>query len=142
MDKSTLPPLTAGGGNTLLISPDPIFAEEVRSVLERDHRCRLVVTSCYQEAQQLLERDAPQVLFVDVRGSVKTFSTPVLRHFAEQWRYKVPVVTISDEGYDCDWAAIADLIVTGHLQLPLDRKQLSGLLETEKVDLTSDSPEY
>lgn len=131
MDKSTQPPLTAGGGSTLLISPDPVFAEEVRSVLERDHRCRLVVTSCYQEAQQLLEHDAPQVLFVDVRGSVKGFSTPVLRHFAERWRYKIPVVTISDEGYDCDWAAIADLIVTGHLQLPLDRRQLSGLLETE-----------
>lgn len=125
------PPWTARDGSTLLISPDPLFAEELRSVLEQDHRSRLVRASCYQEAQQFLQEGAPQVLFLDVRGSAKGCSTPVLRRLAKRWGHKVPVVTISDEGYDCDWAAVADLIVTGHLQLPLDRKQLFGLLESE-----------
>ena len=38
---------------------------------------------------------------------------------------------VSDSGYACDWAAIADLIVDGHLQLPLDRGQLSRLMKSE-----------
>ncbi|HYW78327.1 MAG TPA: sigma-54 dependent transcriptional regulator, partial [Thermoguttaceae bacterium] len=44
---------------------------------------------------------------------------------------RVPVIAVSDRGYVCDWAGVADLIISGHLQLPLDRKQLSGLLENQ-----------
>ena len=42
----------------------------------------------------------------------------------------MPVIAVTDEGYVCDWAAVADLIVSGHLRLPLDRQQLAGLLNT------------
>jgi DNA-binding NtrC family response regulator len=41
------------------------------------------------------------------------------------------VIAVAENGYVCDWAVVADLIVSGHIQLPLDRGQLSRLLETE-----------
>ncbi len=133
MDVSTRMPSPAPvSGNTLIVSRDPALAGQLRDLLEREHQCRIELARSYREAESILCRQRPATVFLDLRGSAtREDPSPLLKRLSEGGSRRVPVVTVSDEGYVCDWAGVADLIVSGHLQLPLDRRQLGRLMEAE-----------
>ena len=116
----------------LVVSHDRAFADVLRSILEEDHDARVETAGSYREAEAILDSREPRAVLLDLRKSAVEEDPSCLLHGLGQWRSKqVPVIAISDAGYVCDWAAVADLIISGHLSLPLDRKQLASLLEAE-----------
>ncbi|MDY0168240.1 MAG: sigma-54 dependent transcriptional regulator [Thermoguttaceae bacterium] len=119
-------------GNALIVSRDSSLADDLQSILEKDYRCRLERAVSFSEAATFLDREVPEAIFVDLRkSSTREDPSGFLEQLTEWTRGRVPVVAISESGYVCDWAAIADLIVSGHLHLPLDRGQLTQLMEVE-----------
>jgi len=123
---------TAFSSNTLVVSHDPALVQELRWMLEKDHRHVVDVASSYREAEAVLQRRRPEAVFIDLRktGSVEDPSS-LLSRLGRLDGHQVPVIAVSDTGYVCDWAVMADLIVAGHVQLPLDRQQLGRLLDCE-----------
>ncbi len=123
-------PSSPCSNKTLVVSHDPKLAGQLRGMLETDHHCRVELASSYREAEAMLNGRLPRTIFVDLRGSAaREDPSGLLHHLSRRRKQRVPVVAVSDAGYVCDWAAVADLIVSGHLHLPLGRKQLSDLLE-------------
>jgi DNA-binding NtrC family response regulator len=123
---------TSFSQNTLVVSNDPAFAQHLRSILEQDHRRNVEVASSYQEAESLVQRQVPETVFIDFRQAQSAGDPErLLQRLGEHGPQRVPVIAVSENGYVCDWAVVADLIVSGHIQLPLDREQLSRLLESE-----------
>ena len=104
----------------------------LRGILQQEHNYQVELALSHQEARVILQRSQPGAVFIDLRKAT-TEEDPalLLNHLSEQWEGRLPVIAISDAGYDCDWAAVADLIISGYLHLPLDRKQLSHLIENE-----------
>ncbi len=118
--------------NTLVVSNDRAFASQLRGILEQDHRCRVELAFSFAEAQAICKRSLPQAVFIDLRKSAtKEDPSGLLEHLGQRGQRRLPVVAVSDAGYVCDWAAVADLIISGHLRLPLDRRQLASLVEAE-----------
>ncbi len=118
--------------NTLVVSHDRALASQLRGMLEEDHRCQVELALSYEEAGAILKLRQPQAVFIDLRkAATQEDPSCLLRDLIQQGQHGVPVIAVSDAGYVCDWAAVADLIVSGHLHLPLDRQQLSHLLESE-----------
>ena len=116
--------------NALVVSHDPALADQLRGILETDHHRDVETAHSYREAEGILKRQFPQAVFIDFRNAGNREDPSSLLHdLSQRARDRVPVIAVSDRGYVCDWAAVADLIVSGHLYLPLDRQQLSGLLE-------------
>jgi DNA-binding NtrC family response regulator len=123
---------TASSGKTLVVSHDRAFANQLRGMLEKEHDCRVKLAFSYREAEAILEGGLPQTVFLDLRkAATQEDPSNLLDHLGRRAKHRVPVVAVSDAGYVCDWAGIADLIVHGHLHLPLDRRQLANLLEAE-----------
>ena len=123
---------TAFSGNTLVVSSDRALAGRLRGILEKDHQCRVELAYSFGEAEAMLETKSPQTVFLDLRtSSAGEDPSRLLHHLSQRGKDRVPVVAVSDAGYVCDWAAVADLLVQGHLHLPLDRRQLANLLEAE-----------
>jgi DNA-binding NtrC family response regulator len=113
----------------LLVSEDQALAEQVRGFLEEDARFSLEMAASYDQARQLLELRRPHAVMIDLRRSSAVENpTPLLHKLAEGGAPRIPVIAISETGYVCDWAAVADLIVSGHVQLPLNRQELARLL--------------
>lgn len=128
-------------GNALIVSRDASLADDLQSILETDYRCRLDRALSFSEAANFLGRELPETIFVDLRkSSTREDPSGFLEQLSEWTGGRVPVVAISESGYVCDWAAIADLIVSGHLQLPLDRRQLAQLMEVELGRALFESP--
>ena len=76
-----------------------------------------------------MELRRPHAVMIDLRrSSAAENPTPLLHKLGKGGVPRIPVIAISETGYVCDWAAVADLIVSGHVQLPLDRQQLAHLL--------------
>jgi DNA-binding NtrC family response regulator len=117
-------------GGTLVVSDDPALARNLRDMLEQDHRREVAVAASFQEAETILDQQLPETVFIDVRkAQAGKGPAELLKRLGERGAHRVPVIAVSESGYVCDWAVVADLIVGGHLQLPLDRAQLSKLLE-------------
>ena len=113
----------------LLVSEDQSLAEQVRGFLEEDARFSLEMAASYDQAEQLLELRRPHAVMIDLRRSAAGENpTPLLHKLGKRGSPRIPVIAISETGYVCDWAAVADLIVSGHVQLPLNRQQLAHLL--------------
>ena len=130
---TTASPFPVGlAGNSLVVSNDPDFANHLRGILEKDCRHEVELAASCEEAEAVLARRIPEAVFVDLRKSA-AWEDPagLLDRLNRKTRRRAPVVAVSDDGYVCDWAAMADLITSGHLQLPVDRKQLFNLLEFE-----------
>jgi len=103
-------------------------------MLEEDSQSYVRTASSYREAEQLLEHRRPEAVLIDFRrAGTGECPTPLLDQLGKPGSDRVAVIAISDAGYVCDWANIADLIVSGHLQLPLDRRQLAELLRSQLV---------
>jgi len=118
--------------STIIVSHDQTFARQLQAILEKDHHCRVALAPSYQDAQTILDGQRPQAVFIDLRkGGTRQDPSALLQHLVERWQNRVPVIAVSDSGYDFDWAAVADLLISGHLQLPLDRKQLADLWRAE-----------
>ncbi len=119
-------------GNTLIVSRDASLIDDLQSILETEYQCRIERALSFSEAADLLDQALPEAVFVDLRRA-STLEDPsgFLEQLTEWTGGRVPVVAISESGYVCDWAAIADLIVSGHLHLPLDREQLARLMDVE-----------
>lgn len=127
----SLSPATLPNG-ALVVSHDQAFADVLRSILEEDHDASVETVRSYREAEAILDSRVPRAVLLDLRKSAIEEDPSCLLRGLGQWRSKqVPVIAISDAGYVCDWAAVADLIISGHLSLPLDRKQLARLLDAE-----------
>lgn len=125
-------PSTIFSDSTLVVSHDRAFARQLRGILEKEHRCRVQLALSYREAEAILEQELPEAVFLDLRNAAGREDPSRLLHgLSQRMKNRVPVIAVSDAGYVCDWAAVADLIVSGHLHLPLDRKQLYDLLEAE-----------
>jgi DNA-binding NtrC family response regulator len=119
-------------GNALIVSRDTPLANDLRSILELEYRCQTERVASFSEATSLLGQSLPEAIFVDLRAVSTREDPSVFLHQLLEWgKGRVPVVAISDAGYVCDWAAIADLIISGHLHLPLDRAQLARLMDLE-----------
>jgi len=123
---------TALSQSFLVVSSDPTLAGQLQGILERDHRGRVEVALSYAQAEAIVRQRLPEAVFVDLRkGATSEDPSALLHQLNEQGKQRVGVVAVSDAGYVCDWASVADLIIRGHLQLPLDRRQLASLLEAE-----------
>ena len=121
---------TLPSSRTLVVSDDPALAQNLRAMLERDHCRQVTVAASFREAEAIVDRQIPETVFVDFRKA-HTGEGPasLLKRLGERGPHRVPVIAVSESGYVCDWAAVADLIVGGHLELPLDRGQLSRLMD-------------
>ena len=116
--------------STLVVSDDPALAENLRMILERDHRRQVMVVGSFHEAEAIVDQQTPETIFIDFRKArVGEDPGALLRQLGQRGSHRVPVIAVSESGYVCDWAVVADLLVGGHLELPLDRKQLSRLME-------------
>ena len=123
---------TGAWGSTLVISPDAALTDQLRRILEQDHCRRVRVASSFSEAETLLRDGLPATVFADFRKPEgDDCPSAFFSKLGRDARPEVPVIAVSDRGYVCDRAGVADLIVRGHLQLPLDRAQLWRLLEHE-----------
>jgi len=132
MDVTAKAPWPASNGNAIIISKDNRLAGELQNVLHSDHRCTTKRIESYSEASALLQQMLPDTIFLDLRRSaLGEDPAGLLQQIAEDGRGRVPVVAISDAGYVCQWAAMADMLITGHLHLPLDHGQLARLMEIE-----------
>ncbi len=119
-------------GSALIVSRDASLADDLQTILESEYQCRIERAGSFIEAAALLDPVLPETVFVDLRrASTREDPSEFLEQLTERTRGRVPVVAISEAGYVCDWAAVADLIVSGHLHLPLDRAQLARLMEVE-----------
>ena len=118
--------------STLVVSHDQSLARQLRGILEEDHCCEVEHALSYQEAEAMLKRRLPHAVFIDLRKAATREDPSCLLHdLIERGPHRVPVIAVSDGGYVCDWAGVADLIVSGHLHLPLDRQQLAQMFENE-----------
>ena len=118
--------------NSLVVSHDRRFAGRLQRMLEAETQCRVELASSYDEAERVVRQRLPQAVFVDLRESaVKQDPSSLLNYLGQSRQQRIPVIAISDSGYVCDWAATADLIIRGHISLPLDRRQIARLFETE-----------
>ncbi len=116
--------------NTLVVSHDRTLASQLRGILEKDHQCNADLALSYEEAEAILKRKQPRAVFIDLRkAAAGEDPSCLLNDLVKRRKSRVPVIAVSDAGYVCDWAGVADLIISGHLQLPLCRQQLSELLE-------------
>lgn len=128
---STLP-RPGSTGNALIVSRDTSLADDLRNILETEYQCRAERADSFSEATNLMGRELPEAVFLDLRrASMREDPSGFLEQLTEWTNGRVPIVAISESGYVCDWAAVADLIVSGHLHLPLDRAQLAQLMEVE-----------
>jgi len=126
---------------TLVVSRDRVLADRLRGMLEEGHHHRVQWASSYGEAERILQNHQPQAVFLDLRaGADPEDPSRLLHHLSQRGRNRLPVVAVSDAGYVCDWAAVADLIISGRLSLPLDRRQLAHLLEAELAQSLFDAP--
>jgi DNA-binding NtrC family response regulator len=123
---------TLPSSNTLVVSDDPALAEHLRSLLEQDHRRQVSVAATFREAEAYVDQQVPETVFIDFRKA-QSGENPgaLLERLGQRGPHRVPVIAVSESGYICDWAVVADLIVAGRLELPLDRTQLSRLLDGE-----------
>lgn len=118
--------------NTLVVSHDQALASQLRGILEEEHSCRVEHALSYREAEAILKLGRPQGVIIDLRkAATREDPSCFLHDLIQGGNHRLPVIAVSDAGYVCDWAAVADLIVSGHLHLPLDRQQFSHLFETE-----------
>lgn len=129
-------PLTVVGrqaaGSALIVSRDASLAHDLRSLLETEHRYQTERVTSFSDASSRLDGQFPEAVFIDLRGASPQEDPSVFLQQLMEWSDgRVPIVAISEAGYVCDWAAIADLIISGHLHLPLDRAQLARLMEIE-----------
>ena len=112
--------------SALVVSPDRCMVDQLRCVLEADHGRRVETVHSYREAELALEQRRYESVFIDFRrATVGDDPTELLQRLGQRGERPIPVIAISDGGYVCDWAAVADMIVSGHIQLPLDRLQLA-----------------
>ncbi|NUQ64289.1 MAG: sigma-54-dependent Fis family transcriptional regulator [Pirellulales bacterium] len=132
---------------TLIVSNDRPVAEQLRWILEEDHCQRVHIVGSVREAHEAVQKSPPGMVFLDCRVTAGADSlAPLLDQLGRQGKRRIPVIAVSETGYVCDWAVVADLIVSGHLQLPLDRGQLSRLLREElsrgpaQGDCSADTP--
>ncbi len=134
-------PRPAPSGNALIVSRDASLADDLQTILETDYQCRIDRAGSFSEAATLLDRARPEAIFVDLRrASTREDPSGFFQQLSEATGGRVPVVAISESGYVCDWAAVADLIVSGHLQLPLDRTQLARLMDVELGQALFEAP--
>ncbi len=121
--------------SALVVSPDRCMVDQLRCVLEADHGRRVETVHSYREAELALEQRRYESVFIDFRrATVGDDPTELLQRLGQRGERPIPVIAISDGGYVCDWAVVADMIVSGHIQLPLDRLQLAQLLEQQVLD--------
>ena len=118
----------SNGSSTLVVSDDPDLVENLRSILERDRQRQVTAVSSFHEAEVAVDQEVPETIFIDFRKA-RAGEDPaaLLRQLGQRGPRRVPVIAVSESGYFCDWAIVADLLVGGHLELPLNRKQLSRL---------------
>jgi DNA-binding NtrC family response regulator len=115
------------------------MVDQLRCVLETDYGRHVETVHSYHEAELALEQQQYESVFIDFRrAAVLENPTGLLQRLGHQGEQLTPVIAISDGGYVCDWAAVADMIVSGHIQLPLDHLQLARLLKQQVLD----SPPY
>lgn len=127
--------------SALIISRDTALVGQLQGILETEYHCRIERAISFSEAANLLGGQLPETIFVDLRkSSTRENPAEFLQQLTEWTDGRVPIVAISDAGYVCDWAAIADLIISGHLHLPLDRAQLARLMEVELARAVFDAP--
>jgi DNA-binding NtrC family response regulator len=120
------------GGNALIVSRDTSLANDLGRILEKEFLCQTERVSSFSDAVNVLGRGILEAVFLDLRSASTREDPSGFLHRLMEWSEgRVPVVAISDTGYVCDWAAIADLMISGHLHLPLDRAQLARLMESE-----------
>ncbi|MHB8899567.1 MAG: sigma 54-interacting transcriptional regulator, partial [Thermoguttaceae bacterium] len=137
---SSIEPWARPAGRALIISTDAELVDSLQSILRSDHHCSADCATSYAEAATLLERELPETVFLDLRRAAALEDpTHLLQRMAERSEGQTPVVAITDSGYVCDWAAVADLIIKGQLQLPLNRAQLARLLEVELAQTLFDA---
>ena len=117
--------------SALIVSSDRALSSQLQAMLEAGYRCRVELAATFAEAELRIERMAPEAVFLDLRTKPNPEDpSGLLLRLNERNREQRPIVAVFDAGYVCDWAAVADLIISGHLQLPLDRKQLANLLRS------------
>jgi DNA-binding NtrC family response regulator len=136
MDGSdTLMPLN-GAISTLVVSHDSQLAGQLCGVLEQQHGCRAVRASTYDAAGIILSRNGLQSVFVDLRAEHSHEDpAPFLEQLsARRNGHRIPVVAISNEGYTCKWAGLADATVSAHLRLPIDQQKLCLLIQRMKEE--------
>ncbi len=131
----------APSGKTLVVSHDRVFANRLRGMLEEGHQHHVEMAFSYEEAEAILEQRQPRAVFLDLRTAASQEDpSRLLHHLSQRDKHRLPVVAVSDAGYVCDWAAVADLIISGHVSLPLDRRQLANLLEAELAHTLFEAP--
>jgi DNA-binding NtrC family response regulator len=123
--------VSSGGREpTLVVSGDAVLAGQLTTILEKDHSSQVETRSSYTDASEFVEQHGADAVFLDLR-SAKPYESPApLLHCLSQYDIgRTPVIAITETGYACDWAAAADLLISGHISLPIDRRQLADLLE-------------
>lgn len=133
MDVNTLSDSPAAySPGVLIVSGDQQLVGQLRGILEGEFNKPVELASSFREAQTVLDERLPESIFLDLRTEAVTEDPSALfDRISVRCRDRVPVVAVSDSGYVCDWAAVADLIIRGHLQLPFDRAQLARLIDYE-----------
>ena len=120
------------GKVALVVSPDAVVASQLRGYLEEDHGCRVEHAHCFQVAEQIVRHNGLQSLFIDLRADCPQQNpTSLLEHLAYRHEHRIPVIAITDQGYVCQWAGLADTAVQARLRTPLDRQEIARLLKTE-----------
>jgi DNA-binding NtrC family response regulator len=120
------------GRSALVVTSDQAVASQLEGLLANDHACQASLAETYQDAEQFLQRNAQNSVFIDLRRNSHDDSpVPLLEHLARRNGNRMAVIAITDEGYVREWAALADSAIHGHLRLPLDRRQLSSLSQRE-----------
>ncbi|MDZ7619232.1 MAG: sigma-54 dependent transcriptional regulator [Patescibacteria group bacterium] len=108
------------------------MADDLQKLLETEYQCRTERVGSFSEVANRMGDELPEAVFLDLRKTtLREDPAGFLEQITEWTNGRVPIVAISESGYVCDWAAVADLIVSGHLHLPLDRGQLAQLMEVE-----------
>lgn len=131
--EGTSPLFTANAlASSLIVSHDGSLVEEIRSALGEGIAARAV--GSFREAEVLLESWRPAAVVVDLRRATAGENpAPLLQQLGKRENRRTPMLAVSDCGYVCDWAALADLVFHGHLQLPLDRGQLAAMLQKARI---------
>lgn len=119
--------------STLVISYDATVSAQLQACLEVDHGCRVQLATSYPEAAGKIQPDGLQSVFIDLRRKLSGHDpAPVLRQLACLRDCQIPVIVIADPDSHVQWEDGTDESTIGRLDLPLDPKQISRLLQANR----------
>ena len=123
----------------LVVDDEPIVAGLIADGLRDEGYEEIVVANSGLEGLQVIERDPPDVVFLDITMPGMD-GIEVLRRIRERWA-DLPVIILSGWGTERQMAAARELGVTDVLQKPAPLKNLSQTLGRIQ-QLTATAPPF